>query len=75
MTKSTPPVPVQDILLRKPSLHFEIFREGDHAWRWRLALDNGTVMGEAPSSFDSRRACLESIERMRETVRAPIYES
>ncbi len=69
-----PSEPVQDFVLRKPALHFEVYQDGASQWWWRLAMADGTVMGEAPSPFDSRKACLESVERMRQTVSAPIHE-
>lgn len=67
------PIAVGDISLRQPALHFEVLRVDGDRWSWRLAMRDGTVMGQSPCSYPDRQSCLESLERIRSTIDAPIH--
>ncbi len=68
------PEPVSRFTLRRPALHFEIFNlQSEGSWSWRLAMADGTIMAEAPRGYPDRRSCLESIERLRPAISAPIH--
>ena len=46
-------------------LQFELYRDRNGEFRWRLKAGNGRILGQSSEGYQSRAGCLTAIERIR----------
>ena len=55
-------------------LRFEIYREANGDWRWRLRHQNGNVIADSSEGYRRREDCERGIAIVKEAAAAPIVD-
>ncbi len=74
MTAEDRLVPAAALQMCPPSVVYEIYQDSAGKWRWRMKTNGGVAIGEAPVAYDTKAACLDSVERQRDTLDGAIHE-
>lgn len=53
---------------------YVIYRDTRWQWRWRYVAANGLIIGVSSESYVNKQDCLHSIELMKQSGTAPVYE-
>lgn len=48
--------------LKDLNMHFEVYRDANKDWRWRLRAANGETIAVSSESYRRKQSCLDSIE-------------
>lgn len=51
---------------RTSGAKFEIYRDKDETFRWRLRAEGGSVLANSGGAYRSRTACRQAIDRVRD---------
>ena len=54
---------------------FEVFKDEDRGWRWRLVQRNTLIVVESSESFDRRRDAKRAAEKAREEIGGATVEA
>jgi uncharacterized protein len=53
-------------------LSYQIFKDRSGAWRWRLMTAQGKVIASSGEGYETKLACLATIELVKQSGSAPI---
>ncbi|NHN40779.1 DUF1508 domain-containing protein [Halorubellus sp. JP-L1] len=67
------PEPVPDPVAEDPSASFELYRDANDEYRWRLRHDNGEIIAAATRGFASKAGARESVDAVSEYVAPADY--
>lgn len=56
------------------SRYFEVYQDAKREWRWRFQGGNGQTIATSHEGYDSKRACLDAIEKVKRSSDARIIE-
>jgi uncharacterized protein YegP (UPF0339 family)/outer membrane murein-binding lipoprotein Lpp len=62
------PDPLVDPVAADPAARFELYRDADEEYRWRLRHDNGNTLAAATRGFSSKSAAEDGLAAMRSAV-------
>jgi uncharacterized protein len=53
---------------------YYIYKDGTNQWRWRLVANNSRIIANSGESFFNKTDCLHSINLVKGSGTAPVYE-
>ncbi|MFE1602561.1 YegP family protein [Methylobacterium sp. ID0610] len=55
-------------------MRFELFRDADGHWRWRLRATNGEVIADSAEGYARRQDCEHGIALVKGAGQAPVID-
>ena len=56
-------------------MYYQIYRDSQSAWRWRLRAANHRVVADSGEGYYNKMDCLHAINLVKGTMGAPVYEA
>ena len=54
--------------------HYELYRDSNRGWRWRLKASNGLTIADSAESYRNRGDCLKALKLVKHSASAPVVE-
>ena len=55
-------------------MKFELYKDGNNQWRWRLKAANGRIIADSAEAYVNRQDCVNGIKLVQDSADAPIIE-
>ena len=55
-------------------MYYQIYRDAQNYWRWRLRAANNETIAVSSESYHNKSDCLHSINLVKRSSAAPVYE-
>ena len=56
-------------------MYFQIYRDVSNEWRWRLRAANHHTIAVSSEGYSNKSDCIHSIDLVKSSHSAPVYES
>lgn len=56
-------------------MYYTIYKDAASEWRWRFTASNGRIIAVSSESYHNKQDCLHSIDLVKASASAPVYES
>ena len=58
----------------KQSVRYHVFKDGNGAWRWRLAAANGKIIASSGDAYKALESCLSAINLVKSSTDAEVTQ-
>ena len=55
-------------------MKFHIYKDAAGEWRWRLKAANGKVLADSGEGYNTKQACKDGIQLVKDAATAPVVE-
>ncbi|UIO99926.1 DUF1508 domain-containing protein [Halobaculum sp. CBA1158] len=62
------PEPIVEPVAEEPSARFQLYRDGDDEYRWRLRHDNGNTIAAGTRGFSSKRGATDGVATVQSSI-------
>ncbi|MEM1353388.1 MAG: DUF1508 domain-containing protein [Planctomycetota bacterium] len=56
-------------------MKYVMYKDSQYQWRWRYVASNGRIIGVSSEAYHNKSDCLHSINLMKASSNATVYES